>query len=528
MIHELEIYSQEKVFHIHDEQDYIHVGTILESISSIFTQEEKKALNFYTVFMPSLLGPLVDQATQTWDPLNSTFDDTSNFLFKVLGLCSKSSSAGQWKSQVTLLEQLFVIYLLPRIKRDLESSSWDPVKDAESAVNLYESLLSFMNSVDASEPLKQTSDESSSVFASELHVEGKNRLGNMIKDTIFFDVIYPKLSQTLKGYKGESANDSLDKWIIPWLPHLNYRSLLENMLPELKRKLHATILHASKSTQSENDELFFHHTCDIVLKPWVEVIHASSMHTITSNCVAPRLGRALSRIVFEKDFYDQDLTFVTITMQYYELGLLSESVYLSMVEGEVLRPFAYSIYNWLKNDQTCTKNAALLYCHWRRLFFRKCQKASNAISTDTMICRIFYGILLMINAVSIGDISKLDELEPSPPFSTTYQAVEARRAKEKRLEEEEKELAGKADPSTYSRRQHVVSRGATFKDVVEDFAHHNHIPFHPKLGPNTMTKDGKIVYIFGNAQIFIDTNVVFVLRGGDWKPVSLNELLNLA
>jgi hypothetical protein len=34
--------------------------------------------------------------------------------------------------------------------------------------------------------------------------------------------------------------------------------------------------------------------------------------------------------------------------------------------------------------------------------------------------------------------------------------------------------------------------------------------------------------MFGNAQIYIDTNVVFVMEGGDWKPVSLNDLLNLA
>jgi hypothetical protein len=88
----------------------------------------------------------------------------------------------------------------------------------------------------------------------------------------------------------------------------------------------------------------------------------------------------------------------------------------------------------------------------------------------------------------------------------------------------EKELAGEVDPFTYG-RQHD---GATFKDVVEDFAHHNHVPFHPKVGTNTMTKDGKIIGMFGNAQIYIDTNVVFVMEGGDWKPVSLNDLLNLA
>jgi hypothetical protein len=88
----------------------------------------------------------------------------------------------------------------------------------------------------------------------------------------------------------------------------------------------------------------------------------------------------------------------------------------------------------------------------------------------------------------------------------------------------EKELAGKVDPFTYG-RQHD---GATFKDVVEDFASHNHVPFHPKVGTNTMTKDGKIIGMFGNVPLLIDKTVVLVMEGSDWKPVSLNDLLNLA
>lgn len=527
LIQELDTYSQGREFNINNAQDNIHVESILESINDTFTEEEKKSLQFFTVLLPSLIAPLVDQAIVNWDPLKTSPKKTRDFLSKILDLCSKPSSKEYTESQMASYEIIFLTHLLPCVKRYLESPSWDPIVDTESALAMYESLLAFMTEVDTARPLKATEEDSKSVFGSEIHLERENRLSAMIKDTIFFDIIYPKLSRTLTGYKGEGADVSLDKWLIPWLPHLNHRSLLDSILPEIKRKLRATIVHASKSTQSENDVLFFRHTCEIVLKPWIHVINSTTMHTITSECIAPRLGRLLSKITFEKDFSNQDLTFINILHEYYDAGLLSDEIYLSLVEGEILRPLAHFVHLWLNSDQGSAKKAAILYRRWRLYFFHSFEKSSVAISKDTIICRIFYGILLIISAASENDTSKLDELEPCTWYSPNYQDVQARRVKEKRLEEEENELSGKVDSSLIGKRRHVVSRGATFKDVVEDFAHHNNIPFHPKLGSNT-TKDGKIVYMFGNAQIFIDTNVVFVLEGGDWKPVSLNELLNVA
>ena len=46
--------------------------------------------------------------------------------------------------------------------------------------------------------------------------------------------------------------------------------------------------------------------------------------------------------------------------------------------------------------------------------------------------------------------------------------------------------------------------------------------------PGQKRYEGKLLYNFGQAMLFIDRGVVFVMKGGQWTPVSLNDLLRLA
>ena len=41
-------------------------------------------------------------------------------------------------------------------------------------------------------------------------------------------------------------------------------------------------------------------------------------------------------------------------------------------------------------------------------------------------------------------------------------------------------------------------------------------------------KEGKQVYRFGNLNVYIDRNVVFMLQNGSWIPASINEILQKA
>ena len=46
--------------------------------------------------------------------------------------------------------------------------------------------------------------------------------------------------------------------------------------------------------------------------------------------------------------------------------------------------------------------------------------------------------------------------------------------------------------------------------------------------PGQKRYEGKALYNFGSATMYIDRGVAFVMKGGQWTPVSLDELLRLA
>ena len=46
--------------------------------------------------------------------------------------------------------------------------------------------------------------------------------------------------------------------------------------------------------------------------------------------------------------------------------------------------------------------------------------------------------------------------------------------------------------------------------------------------PGQKRYEGKLLYNFGKATLFIDRGVVFVMKGAQWTPVSLDDLLRLA
>ena len=46
--------------------------------------------------------------------------------------------------------------------------------------------------------------------------------------------------------------------------------------------------------------------------------------------------------------------------------------------------------------------------------------------------------------------------------------------------------------------------------------------------PGQRRHEGKLLYNFGRATLYIDRQVIFVMRGGKWTPISPDELLRLA
>ena len=61
---------------------------------------------------------------------------------------------------------------------------------------------------------------------------------------------------------------------------------------------------------------------------------------------------------------------------------------------------------------------------------------------------------------------------------------------------------------------------------MEEVARHKGVPFYPKPGPAS-TSDGKDVFVLGEEQVYLDSNVVYVFKGkDDWRATHLDDLLS--
>jgi hypothetical protein len=136
----------------------------------------------------------------------------------------------------------------------------------------------------------------------------------------------------------------------------------------------------------------------------------------------------------------------------------------------------------------------------------------------------------MIDAAARSDTDALEDLTPPGREESNCHSALARRTKEDRLREEA-EMRAKVAVKQCSLGDHTGAfsshRGggtATFRDVVEDFARQNDIEFTPRMGANS-TKDGKQVFLFGSIPVYIDSNVMFAMRGSAWQPTSLEDLV---
>ncbi len=66
---------------------------------------------------------------------------------------------------------------------------------------------------------------------------------------------------------------------------------------------------------------------------------------------------------------------------------------------------------------------------------------------------------------------------------------------------------------------------SSFKDLVEKKATEHNLLFFPI---HNRIFEGKQVYQFGNANIYIDKNVLFILENGHWMPLRLTDLISKA
>ena len=569
------IIKLEKVLDIFDRMERLHSdetqGTAVEQAASLiaelgrnFTKDEKQSLRFYSDIIPALLAPIAEKKLSSWKPLATSTAKESELIMSsvVVDLCSAvvtvSDSELKGDNIWCTKRGLFTAHILPRIKRAFQSTRWDPIGDVDDGLALYEAALRVAKDASPPTPLPSNPENDEDVlleqpFASFGDDVSKN-LVSVVRDGIMHDIIFPKISRCLSQYKpspflldtktGKIQTSALHFWLLPWLPHLDYRSMLSTLLPDIRRKLRSIMPYLSRTYGPGKDELFFT-ACTDILRPWRPILETRIIQTISSDALSPRLGRYLSRIPIATSVKDQDWKGIETLARMHGDGLLSDRDFLSLVEGEVLSSWAEYLHSWLSTKDCNLKDVASFYAEWKCKIFSSSSNSSpkpstskpspsSAIAQDPMICRYFYAGLRMIDAVVRKDSDALEDLTPPPSSDVNFQSILARRAKEERIRAEaamRAKVAAEQSALSHQGDQSFDHQGndgvATFREVVEDFARRNDIDFAPKFGASS-TKDGKQIFSFGGVSVYFDNNIVFAQRASLWHPTSLEDLAFVA
>jgi tuftelin-interacting protein 11 len=131
---------------------------------------------------------------------------------------------------------------------------------------------------------------------------------------------------------------------------------------------------------------------------------------------------------------------------------------------------------------------------WKSLFNEK------LVQHPIVKSKLSQGLMMMNRSVSGSTVSYQQTQHP-----VTSNAVASKPAQEEKLAQ------SASLPSISS-----------FKELIERKAVENNILF--VQIPNRF-KEGKQIYRFGNLNVYIDRNVLFMLLNGTWIPASINDIL---
>jgi tuftelin-interacting protein 11 len=502
------------------------VQALVHDLRQQLSSEDRVALQFDHVLVPSLLSPLIHSKLESWDPMYDESEATESIIRSLLGLAFTDGN-----EEATTERRLSILTreILPKVKAAFQSTKWDPIRHVTRALELYETVLNTVASYSSFEGKSQSLDDSQ-VFPCEN--TDSVELREVAMRELMRETIFPKLMRVLSQWKAEldesntCIKDGLETWLLPWIPHLDHPSIMTQLTSDLRRKVRSALSCLSRGVVE--DSYFFPASFE-TLRPWKVLLRKAAVQDLTGKYITPRLLTTIAGLEIRPDPVEQDWLVIDILKRLYNGELMSALDFVSIIEGEVLARWAHELYSHLcSSDEPSAESLAAFYAAWKHeLFGMDSSSSFQLLQCDSVICRLLYSCLVMIIKALDGETDERALL--SPPL-TSYREVLARRAKEER-DRTEDELERLQTKDTVEFRKHVISRragGATFRDVVEDFAREHDASFRPRTGGKVATDDGKPIFLFGSVPIYLDTNVIFAQHMSEWKPVSLEQLAVMA
>ncbi|XP_048361792.1 tuftelin-interacting protein 11-like [Sphaerodactylus townsendi] len=297
-----------------------------------------------------------------------------------------------------------------------------------------------------------------------------------ILDHVLDHLVFPKLQEEVESWDPLTDPVPVHSWLHPWLPLMQAR--LEPLYPPVRRKLASALQKWHPRDPSAKR----------ALQPWKDVFTPGPWEAFMLENIVPKLGLGLDELPIDPHHQQQHTTEAFFWVLDWE-GLIPPSCLAGLLERHFFPRWLQALRSWLSNDPNY-EEVAQWYLGWKARF-------SDQLLAHPSIKEKFNQALgVMSRATSSSSVGGY--LPPGAQGSIAYLA---------RTE----------------RRKDFVP--LNFKDLVQTKAEEHNMVFMPLIRKR---HEGRQLYAFGRAVIYIDRGVVFVLGGKTWVPTSLQSLLDMA
>uniref|UniRef100_A0A1D1XVA0 Tuftelin-interacting protein 11 n=1 Tax=Anthurium amnicola TaxID=1678845 RepID=A0A1D1XVA0_9ARAE len=331
----------------------------------------------------------------------------------------------------------------------------------------------------------------------------KDLLPPPVLQSILDHVVMPKLAAAVESWDPCRETVSIHLWVHPWLPLLGQK--LEILYSTITSKL-SFVLRAWHASDA---------SAHAMLSPWKFAFDVSCWNRLICERIVPKLMEALKE--FEVNPANQKLDQFNWVMDW--VSVIPIDYMAALLEADFFSKWLQALYIWLCSNPNF-EEVTRWFRGWKRLF------PDELLANERMRRQLNRGLDMMNQAVE-----GMEVVQPGARENVSYLRVT-----EKRQFEAQQQAAASVSyqhmSAVLGNAVHMDPTGTisqiSLKEHIEAFAVENGLMFVPKVGK---FYNGLPVYAFGNVSMSIDVvnQVLFAhqQRSDEWRPVSLNQLLEM-
>jgi len=380
------------------------------------------------------------------------------------GLADLDSIKVNFDSRVNPYYKLFEDIIFPKFRQAL-MYSWNAQGECQKAIRLLSSWIQVM----------------------------PQQTHKMIID----NVVLVKLKMEVDKWNPTTANILISDWIHPWLNLIHVDSMFFLWAPILE-KLGDALRHWIPSDS----------TALLMIQPWRKVLPLSVFDAFLARSILPKLRVALN--TFYINPIKQDYTLWDQIMKWADL--FAHEIMIALIYNEFFPVWLKTLYSWLISKPKL-EEVSIWYVQWKQHF-------PVPIGSDPNIVSLFNAALQMMQSAMVPN-----GIVKTPPNYPLISYTVARPTVQETQQQTRNNMRNEDDVIDVDEDEkkplNTFDSNMSFKEIIERLASEYGILFIP----TKRSFESKLIYTFGKISIYIDKNLVFCFKQGQWIPIGIDALL---